>query len=60
MADKLALNSDQERLNKSIILEAAIAINRGISPMVLEESLRIFLSPQIRNQVANNKNAEEE
>ena len=60
LADKLALNSDQERLNKSIILEAAIAINRGISPMVLEESLRIFLSPQIRNQVVNNKNAEEE
>ena len=60
LADKLALNSDKERLNKSIILEAAIAINRGISPMVLEESLRIFLSPQIRNQVENNKNTEEE
>jgi chemotaxis protein MotA len=60
LADKLALNSDKERLNKSIILEAAIAINRGISPMVLEESLKIFLSPKIRDQVNNNKTTQEE
>ena len=60
LADKLTLNSDKERLNKSIILEAAIAINRGISPMVLEESLKIFLSPKIRDQIENNKNTKEE
>ena len=52
IADKLALRSDQERLNKSIIVEAAIAINRGVSPMVLEESLKIFLSPKVREQVS--------
>lgn len=50
IADKLALRSEQERLNKSIIVEAAIAINRGVSPMVLEESLKIFLSPKERQQ----------
>ena len=50
LADKLALRSEQERLNKSIIVEAAIAINRGVSPMVLEESLKIFLSPKGRQQ----------
>jgi len=60
LADKLSLNSDKERLNKSIILEAAIAINRGVSPMVLEESLKIFLSPKIRNFIENNKTAAEE
>ncbi|MEJ2639203.1 MAG: MotA/TolQ/ExbB proton channel family protein [Desulfosarcinaceae bacterium] len=52
LADKLALNSEKEKLNKSIILEAAIAINRGVSPMVLEESLKIFLSPKHREKAA--------
>lgn len=50
LADKLALRSEQEKLNKSIIVEAAIGINRGVSPMVLEESLKIFLSPKQRDQ----------
>lgn len=59
LADKLSLNSDKEKLNKSIILEAAIAINRGVSPMVLEESLKIFLSPKVRDQVENDKSTEE-
>lgn len=48
IADKLNLRSDQEKLNKSIIVEAAVGINRGVSPMVLEESLKIFLSPKER------------
>jgi len=48
LAEKLALNSDKEQLNKNIILEAAVAINRGVSPLVLEESLKIFLSPKER------------
>ncbi len=48
LADKLSLRSEQESLNKSIIVEAAVAINRGVSPMVLEESLRIFLAPRER------------
>jgi chemotaxis protein MotA len=55
LAEKLALNSEQEQLTKFIILEAAIAINRGVSPMVLEESLKIFLSPRKRNEIENGK-----
>jgi len=50
LADKLSLRSEQESLNKSIVMEAAIAINRGVSPMVLEESLKIFLSPKERDK----------
>ena len=50
IAEKLALRSEQEKLNKSIIVEGAISINRGISPMVLEESLKIFLSPKERDK----------
>ena len=37
-------------MNKNIIVEGAIGINRGISPMVLEESLKIFLSPKVRDK----------
>lgn len=51
MAEKLELRSEQEKLNKSIILEAAVSINRGVSPIVLEESLKIFLSPKHRNKI---------
>lgn len=50
IADKLSLNSEKEKLTKTIIVEGAIAINRGVSPMVLEESLKIFLSPREREQ----------
>jgi chemotaxis protein MotA len=50
IADKLALRSDQEKLNKAIVVEAAVGINRGVSPMVLEESLKIFLSPKERDK----------
>ena len=50
IADKLSLRSGQEKLNKAIIVEAAIGINRGVSPMVLEESLKIFLSPKERDK----------
>ena len=50
LADKLSLRSDQEKLNKNIIVEAAIGINRGVSPMVLEESLKIFLAPREREK----------
>ncbi|NNF99245.1 MAG: flagellar motor protein PomA [Desulfobacteraceae bacterium] len=50
LADKLELRSDQEKLNKNIILEAAVSINRGVSPIVLEESLKIFLSPKERGK----------
>jgi chemotaxis protein MotA len=55
LADKLALRSQQELETRHIILDAAIAMNRGITPMVLEESLRIYLSPKERQKVEENK-----
>jgi chemotaxis protein MotA len=54
IADKLSLNSEKEKLTKTIIVEGAIAINRGVSPMVLEESLKIFLSPKEREVPVEN------
>ena len=58
IADKLYLRSQQEQITKRIILEAAVGITRGVSPMVLEESLKIYLSPKERDQ--NNENTENE
>jgi chemotaxis protein MotA len=60
LADKLSLRSEEEQLNKSIIVEGAIGINRGVSPMVLEESLKIFLSPKERDKEVETKPAAEE
>jgi len=50
IADKLALRSQQEQEVKKIIMEAALAITQGISPRVLEESLKISLAPKIREK----------
>lgn len=50
LADKLELRSEEEQNNKRIIVEAAIGISRGVAPLVLEESLKIFLSPKDRQK----------
>jgi len=55
LADKLSLRSQQELINKSIVREAAVAITQGVSPMVLEESLRIYLAPKIREKTNGEK-----
>lgn len=52
IAYKLEYRSDEEKGNKNIILEATIGITRGTPPMVLEESLKIFLDPQTRAAVS--------
>jgi chemotaxis protein MotA len=57
LADKLAMRSQQEQRNKSIIREAAVAINQAVSPMVLEESLKIYLAPKSRNPGSKGKAA---
>jgi len=49
LADKLALRSEEEQVNRKIILEAALGINRAQNPRVLEDSLQIYLSPKKRS-----------
>ncbi|MDY6879012.1 MAG: MotA/TolQ/ExbB proton channel family protein [Thermodesulfobacteriota bacterium] len=58
IADKLSMRSQEEQENKNIILEASIGIARGMAPMVLEESLKIYLSPKDR-QLASERSGEE-
>lgn len=54
LAEKLELRSEQEQRNKRIVIEAAVAMSRGVSPIVLEESLRIYLSPSDRVRTRKN------
>ncbi len=60
IADKLALRSQQEQQAKSIIREAAVGINQALSPMVLEESLKIYLAPKVRNSTSAKDSPAEE
>jgi chemotaxis protein MotA len=55
LADKLALRSQQEQTCKSIVLEAAIGIIGDLSPRVLEEGLKVYLSPKERPRVVVQK-----
>ena len=55
IADKLEYRSLEEKETKTIILEAAIGITRGTPPMVLSESLRIFLDPKTREMTTPEK-----
>ncbi len=55
LADKLTLRSDIEVQNKNIIREAAIGISQGVAPIVLEESLKIHLSPKEREVMSPEK-----
>ncbi len=60
IAEKLEYRSEQEKGNKNIILEAAIGITRGTPPMVLGESLRIFLDPKTREMISPDKKKKSE
>ncbi len=43
IADKLKMTSNQEKLNKKLVLEAVSAIQAGTNPRVLEQMLMSFL-----------------
>jgi chemotaxis protein MotA len=49
IADKLAHRSNEERLNKNLILEAINGIQEGINPRVMEELLKTYLPPSQRD-----------
>jgi chemotaxis protein MotA len=60
IADKLALRSQQEQENRQIIREGAIAIAQGMSPMVLEEALKIYLAPKDRQKESPDKKSKKD
>lgn len=50
IADKLAHRSDEERLNRSLVMEGIGCIQEGMNPKVMEELLRIYLPPSQREK----------
>jgi chemotaxis protein MotA len=60
IADKLALRSQQEQENRQIIREGAIGIAQGMSPMVLEEALKIYLAPKDREKGSPDKTSKKD
>ncbi|MDY7031672.1 MAG: hypothetical protein SVY10_07160, partial [Thermodesulfobacteriota bacterium] len=49
LADKLALRSEEEQVNKTIIIQGALGISKALNPRILEDSLQIYLSPKNRS-----------
>ena len=58
LADKLALRSQEEFETRNIILDAVVGMNRAMSPMVLEQSLTLYLAPKAREEAAGKKGSE--
>jgi chemotaxis protein MotA len=57
IADKLGHRSNEERLNKSLILEAINGIQEGVNPRVMEELLKTYLPPSKRDSAADKEAA---
>jgi len=51
VADKLAHRSQEERLNKALILETISSIQEGLNPRVMEELLKTYLPGSKRDSV---------
>lgn len=48
IADKLKRRSQEEELNKRLVLEGVLGLQKGLNPRVLEELLKTFLPPKQR------------
>jgi len=58
LASKLKLRSSEEILLKEVMIEGILSIQAGENPRIIEEKLKAFLAPAIRNGMNLNKNAE--
>ncbi|MBO5372487.1 MAG: motility protein A [Lachnospiraceae bacterium] len=50
-ANKLSVNNDMEMVMKDIMVEGLLSIQAGENPRVIEEKLKSFLSPSVRDSV---------
>lgn len=48
MARKLSYLTKQETLQKELMLEGILSIQSGENPRIIEEKLKAFLSPKVR------------
>ncbi len=52
IADKLKSRTDQERINKSLIVESVLGIQQGVNPRVLDELLETYLPSHKRSSLS--------
>lgn len=57
MADKLAIRSNEEVLNKTLVIQGVMAIQSGDNPRNIESKLMTFLPPSVRASVEARKKA---
>ena len=55
LADKLALRSQEEQETKNLILDGVIGISRGLAGLILQETLKVHLSPKDRLKIVPKK-----
>ncbi len=55
MAGKLKVRTKMEMLSKEVIIEGVLSIQSGDNPRVVEQKLKAFLSPALRETVAAKK-----
>ena len=52
-AAKMKQNNDLEVIIKEVMVEGLLSIQAGENPRVIEEKLKSFLSPAVRNEVGD-------
>ena len=55
IASKLKVNNDLEIMMKEVTVEGLLSIQAGENPRVIEEKLKSFLSPQIRDNMSEDR-----
>lgn len=53
IASKMKVNNDLEVIVKEVMVEGLLSIQAGENPRVIEEKLKSFLSPAVRNDVGD-------
>ncbi|MHB1392438.1 MAG: motility protein A [Clostridia bacterium] len=59
VVNKLKLRSSQESLMKEVMLEGMLSIQAGENPRIIEEKLKAFMSPKLRNVLESSKEPKE-
>lgn len=59
VVNKLKIRSSQESLMKEVMLEGMLSIQAGENPRIIEEKLKAFMSPKLRNMLESSKEPKE-
>ncbi len=59
VVNKLKLRSSQETLLKEVMLEGMLSIQAGENPRIIEEKLKAFMSPKLREKLSSDKEQSE-